>query len=662
MSGAVRGPHASRMSRQRRRRTLILFLTMSILTIGLVGPAPTQAGHTHTRPFEPTVLSPARYAVREPAADPALQRHVLPRPDGPEIWTETWLPVDPATGAAAGPVPTVLVATPYMWEATYPDLPGAGKNYMHAYFRELGAYLIERGYAYTQMHLRGTGESTGCANWHGQDDVDDIAAVVEYLGRDAPWSDGTVAALGLSATGGSAVAVAARGVAARTYLKAIVAAAPASLGYSYHATTGVPYGGITTATFATQMNYWAGIPEDQLHEADVATYAGEWDCHEGEVMEMVDLSGNFSEFDSDREHRLHVSNVSAAVLLFQGLADDNVKPDHQVGLFNRLPATTPRAAVIGQFDHVLPEEDRADVHAMVASWLDRYLKGLPTNVESWPTVQLQDTDGRWRAEPDWPDAGGPAGQLALGSGGTLGATVPMGSSVYVEGQTGLSKYDATISETTSLPTSLVFTTPALPERLHLTGRPVLDLSVAVDRPDAHIAVDLQVLDADGNPIESVPGEFHRTWGARSVQHLDPLVDDVFVQASAKLPAPNTQLPIQIPLQPAELVVPKGGRLRLTISGSTQQSRFLHPGWHDDAHPASGTLPSGAGAIVTVTHDCEHPSVLRFLTPGKHPKLLDVREPGEDGPLGRSGGAPLVSDGGGMVSKPVCGRAPSRPTA
>ena len=64
---------------------------------------------------------------------------------------------------------------------------------------------------------------------------------------------------------------------------------------------------------------------------------------------------------------------------------------------------------------------------MVTAWYDRYLKGLDTGVEAWPRVQVQGTDGQWRAEPELPDdAAGPAGQLALGAGGTLGTAEPEG--------------------------------------------------------------------------------------------------------------------------------------------------------------------------------------------------------------------------------------------
>ena len=56
---------------------------------------------------------------------------------------------------------------------------------------------------------------------------------------------------------------------------------------------------------------------------------------------------------------------------------------------------------------VVPEWARTDFYDVAVAWFDRYLKGLPTGVETWPRVQIQDTTGQWRAQPDWPMTGGP---------------------------------------------------------------------------------------------------------------------------------------------------------------------------------------------------------------------------------------------------------------
>ncbi len=39
---------------------------------------------------------------------------------------------------------------------------------------------------------------------------------------------------------------------------------------------------------------------------------------------------------------------------------------------------------------------------MVTAWLDRYLMGLDSGVAKWPTVQIQDNEGQWHGDADWP--------------------------------------------------------------------------------------------------------------------------------------------------------------------------------------------------------------------------------------------------------------------
>jgi hypothetical protein len=73
-------------------------------------------------------------------------------------------------------------------------------------------------------------------------------------------------------------------------------------------------------------------------------------------------------------------------------------------------------------------------------------------------------------------------------------------------------------------------------------------------------------------------------------------------------------------------------------------------------------PSGTATRVTIHHDCEHPSLLRFLMPRREPALLNVREKDEapDQPLADNPFTAPVSDAGGMVTTKVCGRSPADP--
>ena len=244
----------------------------------------------------------------------------------------------------------------------------------------------------------------------------------------------------------------------------------------------------------------------------------------------------------------------------------------------------------------------------------------------------------WRTGP-WSRTRGPTGSGA-----------PSGSTSFVEGA-------PETTETGHPPgTAAVFETLPLDGRLELTGLPVLDMHVSLDKPDAHLAVALEALDAEGEPIEA-----GRTWGLRSMQHLDPLVRHRFEQETRRDPEVGEAIRVPVRLQPTSLVVPKGGRLRLTVAGSIITFDGL-----DIVEEGAGALiqgpsqPSGSFTRVTVHHDCEHPTVLRFEMPRRKARLLNVREVDErvDVPLASTPRArPRPADGAGLATQEVCGDGP-----
>jgi hypothetical protein len=192
----------------------------------------------------------------------------------------------------------------------------------------------------------------------------------------------------------------------------------------------------------------------------------------------------------------------------------------------------------------------------------------------------------------------------------------------------------------------------------VTGQPALDLWVSVDRPDAHLAAKLEAFDAQGRRTIREA----RVVGMRSLRHLDPLFENRFVQPIGRDPAVNTPIRVLLRFRPADLVVPKGGRLRITLAGSLIVFDGLDGVTEGAGALAQGpSAPSGAQARVTVLHDCTHPSALRFLMPRDRQRLLNVREADEgSAPLGPGpANTPRVSDAGGLARAPLCGRPPER---
>lgn len=570
--------------------------------------------------FEPTPVSQALYGTA-----PSTQKHWVIARDSVRLFVETWLPAVKDGNEPPVRMPTILVATPYAsqgvsrYEGLQPD--------------DLVPYFTARGYAVAITHVRGTGESGGCLEQTAANQIDDTARVIEYLGRDAPWTDGNVGMYGKSYDGETQVSVAGLGGEARTrYLKAIVPIASVAGQYEYSNMDGVPFAGQAALSNAGYLALTSLMPGETTPQQPTQM-AEKLTCVPELSVMAADPTGDMNPVWAAREYRPGAKNITAATLWVHGLVDFNVLPVGISAFFDRLPASTPKAGVFGVWQHEYPDAhantepawERRDFFPMVLAWYDRYLKGLDSGVESWPVVQVQDNTGQWRAEPEWPrNDGAPVGQLALGSPFRLGGEPQL-----------IASYKAGTRDA-------VFETAALTAPLHISGVAVADLWLQTLSPTAQVVARIEVVGADGKVLaHSV------THGARSLRHLDPMPDGYFAQTTGRVPPLGTPVRVPVKFLPSDIVVPAGGRLRLTVGGGPRGVRTI--------------LATGAGSDVTILTDCEHPSALRFEMPRPDSALLNVREKDEGTRLLTDRPAATgTRDGGGLASAPVCGRAPFDP--
>ena len=594
-----------------------------LMLLVVAAPAAADPAPSAGRAWSPRPMGPELYGISAPTPENG-QFTRIEAADGTDLYIEWWLPTAKDGNVPPEKLPVIAMLSPYQTQ-------GAPREV------DTMTNVVTRGYAYAAFHIRGTGLSGGCQEQFSSNEVDDAARAIEFLGT-APFSNGRVGATGLSYPGITQVAVAGRGDREKVkYLKAIVAGGVATSQYDYNFFDGVPFFGQALAHMAS----YNGL--NSLPSPGTESYPAERvSCIPGITVGSADTSGNMTPFWQDRDMRPGAEKTTAATLIYHGHRDEIDREIALAGYFDRLPKKTPKALVSGTWAHAYPDDVRGqtpwgrdDWEAMKLQWFDRYVKGDDrADTDDWPVAQIQDETGQWRAEKDWPGTKGPDGALALSAGGVLGSRTPTGSSTFVEGAS--TEGPSGKAARGSAEGREVFLTPALDGPLHVTGQPVLDAWIQLDRPDAHIAARLETLDASG--ARTTYGE---TMGFRSMQHLDPLVDGRFAQTEAKLPPIGTPIRVRLRFDPASLVVPEGGRLRLTIAGSLAPNTL------------TPSQPSGLGTNVTILHDCEHPSVLRFQTVGDDPDLLDVREIGEGGPLGDEPVAPAATDGAGLASQRAC---------
>lgn len=589
------------------------------------------------RAWAPTPRSQPLYGTKAPSEDPEVQQHYVEAHDGVDLYVETWLPAPKDGHKPPKHVPTILIMTPYVSQGV--------EEYPEGSLPDFIDYFTARGYAVAQHHVRGTGESGGCLEQTASNQWQDGADVVEYLGKDAPWSNGRVGMYGASYDAETQISTAGLGDPKKTrYLKAIVPTASVGGQYDWNYMDGVPW---TGATFLGNADYFALVSMQPGQEPAPQHYPEKLGCQAEVMGESGNVTGDYTKYWQDRELRGGAPHVRAATLMVHGLRDFNVQDITLAGFFNRLPKSTPHKGIFGVWNHAFPGAHaaveptwaRADWYDTVTAWYDRYLKGLDTKVERWPDVQIQDSTGQWWTENEYPTTGSRLGQLALDANGGLGVTKPTGSTAYTEQ---LASGDPEEGE------AAVFETKPVKAPLHLTGQPMLDVWLTTSTEDGHVAAKLEVIGANGEPLhhEGSNDEFVATYGVRSLQHIDPMPHGWFEQEKGVGVVPNEVIHTTVRFLPTDLVVPKGATLRLTISGSVSYSK-------------GDSTPSGAGSTITLMHDCGQPSILRFRMPDKDAKLINVRETDEINvkKLASKPAAAGNQDGAGLASARVCGQRP-----
>jgi hypothetical protein len=135
------------------------------------------------------------------------------------VWTQATIPssdgvilhadiLRPKSLAPTAKTPVILSIGPYfnhsgqvgpagpIEDASYDPAGPAGPSDRFLDFVE-GAKLMERGYTYVMVDLRGFGGSTGCLDWGGPGEQSDVVNAVQWAAKQ-PWSTGAVGMYGKS--------------------------------------------------------------------------------------------------------------------------------------------------------------------------------------------------------------------------------------------------------------------------------------------------------------------------------------------------------------------------------------------------------------------------------------------------------------------------------
>ncbi len=535
-------------------------------------------------------------------------------PDGTQLAARIWMPVD----ADKKPVPVILEYLPYRKR----DGTIVRDALTHP-------YLAGHGYACVRVDMRGNGDSDGIMlDEYAEQELADAEDVIAWLVKQ-PWSTGSVGMMGISWGGFNGLQVAAR---KPKGLKAIITLCSTDDRYSddIHYKGGCLLGE-NLGWSATMFGYSSRPP-------DPALVGDRWRAMWLQRLETEPLLAipwlEHPHRDAYWKHGSvceDIGAIDAAVLAVGGWNDayTNAVP--------RLVASvqSPVKGIIGPWAHKYPHfavpEPRIGFLQEALRWWDHWLKGIDTGVARDPAHRTYIMDvgrpgasvahipGRWVSDNVWPADKHEIQRLHLNADGLSQTKGRAGKQLVSSPQhTGADSGEYCIiwlgpefpgDQRRDDSGSLTFDTAPLTQDMDLVGGAVLHLKVSSDKPVAVAAVRLNAVWPDG-------AVSRLTYAVANLCHRDS-------HDKPQALEPGKTYTIQIKLDDVACKVPKGHKLRVSISTSYWPLIWPAP------EPVTLTVHTGTSFIdvpVRKTRRGEKPPVFAPAESAAPVDLITVDKP------------------------------------
>lgn len=482
----------------------------------------------------------------------------IPMSDGARLAARIWLPQD----AAENPVPAILEYLPYRKD----DSTAFRDATRHPYF-------AGHGYASIRVDMRGCGDSDGILyDEYLPQEQDDALEVLAWIAGQ-PWCTGDVGIIGISWGGFNGLQIAAR---RPPQLKAIISLCSTDDRYAddVHYMGGCLLGIEMLPWASTMLAYNARPPDPRFVGS---RWREMW-------LERMEQSPPFVEGwlshqrrDAYWQHGSVCENydaITCAVYAVGGWADgySNAIPRLLAGL------SCPRKGLIGPWSHNYPERGvpgpAIGFLQECLRWWDYWLKGVDNGImdepmlRAWlqesqpPDIYHSEWPGRWVAELQWPSPNIGRQSLWFGPGENL-IDEPPAESWFVHQGDQRTGRDAGIwcpvGDPADLPgdqrgedgRSLCFTSAPLAEPVEILGFPEVTFKLAVDQPNALLAV--RLCDVAPNGVSTLV-----TRGLLNLTHRDSHAQPSPMQA-------GQIYVVSLKLNAIGYAIPAGHRWRLAIS-------------------------------------------------------------------------------------------------
>lgn len=543
-------------------------------------------GHWPTRAYA-EILARAGRLPDGNAADVRVERDLrAPMEDGVVLLADRHYP------RRAGPMPTVLVRSPYGRRGAWGFL--------------YGTLLARSGLQVLVQSTRGTFGSEG--EFQPFDERADGLATIDWIRRQ-PWHAGKIGMAGASYMG-----LAQWAVADSPELAALTPAVSASHLHgatfggglalesmaSWHALTAVQEGSLAPLQMARAITRLRGaFAHLPLRDLDVRVLGREHPPYRRE------LSTTLAEHPRwvSRDHTRRLADVTAAVLLIGGWHDIFTpwQLEDYVGL--RRAGRRPRL-VVGPWTHI-SEGMWISAARESARWLRAHLLDDPDVPEARVRMHIGGS-GEWRHLNDWPPPDARDWRLHLQPGGGLASETPPASSPDAY------RYDPRDP------------TPSMGGPVLLTRDPVVNNAVLERRPDVLTYSTTPLVD----PIEVIGTVQVELFVRSSLDNFDVFarlcdvdrrgvsrnVCDALkrVTPERNMPESDGTVRVVFPLWPTAHHFARGHRLRVQVSSGAHPRYARNTGTGEPLAFATRLVP----ADQEVFHDPEHPSAIVVSVVGR----------------------------------------------
>ena len=425
------------------------------------------------------VAVPTTQAIADEVPKDATWSEVyFPSEDGTMLHADVFLPKDRRVNDQH---PVILSIGPYFGTNALNGAGGPESGPVVDRFADMieGGDIFQRGYAYVQVDSRGFGGSDGCYDYGGEGEQMDAKSAVEWAAQQ-PWSNGKVGMWGKSYDAWTQVMALAN---KPSGLEAAVVQSPIDDRYNIAFMNGVHYDSGWYATPALYGGYdlaptvGPDSPPDKFLYPALGTITDP-SCYVRHPAQSNLTSNRNSPYWQEGEISGQARLSGVPVFWSHGFRDANTKPNNFMNTWEGY--TGWHRGWFGQWDHVRGNESklvgRDGFLDEAMAFFDHFLKGKP--LPRFPgRVEVQDGEGKWRSEPEWPppDADYDLGSLKV----KPGEYSDDGGNSASEGAG-----------------SWTFTQPA-PYDIRFAGEAIIDVKVETTVPNANLITLLYDIDPKG---------------------------------------------------------------------------------------------------------------------------------------------------------------------